>query len=195
MTLDEAHVLAANRAFFTAFSKRDPAAMASLWCQRAPVACVHPGWQALHGRDDVLASWEAILSHPESPKVDCSNEAQNGAHMEITIAKHVAKRQLPLGEYEAQTLVDEFVAEHLLPAEPALRAMVAHVFVRFSRLFSENAALSRLLCKELFIHHSDYRVEHVQIWVDSPLHVKPRLTPHAHDRKAMFGTRSGSEGP
>ena len=128
-------------------------------------------------------------------KVDCSNEAQNGAHMEITIAKHVAKRQLPLGEYEAQTLVDEFVAEHLLPAEPALRAMVAHVFVRFSRLFSENAALSRLLCKELFIHHSDYRVEHVQIWVDSPLHVKPRLTPHAHDRKAMFGTRSGSEGP
>ena len=74
MTLDEAHVLAANRAFFTAFSKRDPAAMASLWCQRAPVACVHPGWQALHGRDDVLASWDAILSHPESPNVDCSNE-------------------------------------------------------------------------------------------------------------------------
>jgi ketosteroid isomerase-like protein len=74
MTLDEAQVLAANRAFFTAFSLRDPVAMASLWCRRVPVACVHPGWQALHGRDDVLASWEAILSHPESPKVDCSNE-------------------------------------------------------------------------------------------------------------------------
>jgi hypothetical protein len=40
--------------------------------------------------------------------------------IEVTISKHVAKRQLPLSEYEAETLVDEFVTERLLPGEPAL---------------------------------------------------------------------------
>jgi hypothetical protein len=125
--------------------------------------------------------------------IDCSNDIENGIHIEVTISKHVAKRQLPLSEYEAETLVDEFVTERLLPGEPALQAMVAHVFLRFSRLFSENEAISHLRCEECHIHRSDYRIDNVQIWVDSPLHVKPRLTAHAHDRKAMFGTRSGSE--
>jgi ketosteroid isomerase-like protein len=74
MPSDEARVLAANRAFYTAFCKRDLPGMQALWAKRGEVSCVHPGWSALHGREDVLASWEAILGHPDSPKVECSNE-------------------------------------------------------------------------------------------------------------------------
>ncbi|MEX2650419.1 MAG: nuclear transport factor 2 family protein [Alphaproteobacteria bacterium] len=64
-------VLAANAAFYRAFAAGDFQAMDALWARRAPVACTHPGWRALIGRDAVLASWAAILSAPERPAIVC----------------------------------------------------------------------------------------------------------------------------
>ena len=66
-------VLAANEAFYTAFATRDVDAMEALWAQQARVACIHPGWNALHGREAVLASWRDILSNPNSPPIRCSD--------------------------------------------------------------------------------------------------------------------------
>jgi ketosteroid isomerase-like protein len=63
MQNDEA-VLTANRAFYHAFRTRDFAAMDALWARTAPVACIHPGWAALIGRDAVMASWRDILGQP-----------------------------------------------------------------------------------------------------------------------------------
>ena len=51
---DEDEVLAANAAFYAAFANSDVKAMDSVWARRAPVACVHPGWEALVGRDRVM---------------------------------------------------------------------------------------------------------------------------------------------
>src|SRR5579883_2287878 len=62
-------VLAANGAFYAAFNARDMDAMASIWAARAPVACIHPGWNVLIGRDAVLDSWRGILSNPEQPRI------------------------------------------------------------------------------------------------------------------------------
>ena len=70
-TAEEAEVLAANTAFYRAFVGRDPAAMDVLWAREAPVACVHPGWEALYGRSEVMASWRAILTSPSSQSVQC----------------------------------------------------------------------------------------------------------------------------
>jgi ketosteroid isomerase-like protein len=64
-------VLAANQSFYDAFARGDLAAIDHLWARRAPVACVHPGWEALHGRDEVLASFRAILGGG-TPKVACT---------------------------------------------------------------------------------------------------------------------------
>ena len=65
MTADtDAAVLAANAAFYSAFATRDMTAMSELWAAEAPVACTHPGWPVLLGRDDVLASWRGILENP-----------------------------------------------------------------------------------------------------------------------------------
>jgi ketosteroid isomerase-like protein len=58
----EAAVLAANAAFYRAFSDGDYAAMNELWAERAPVACLHPTSQALMGRSLVLRAWRQILS-------------------------------------------------------------------------------------------------------------------------------------
>lgn len=66
---DEAAVLAANEAFYTAFAQRDVTAMAALWAGDAAVSCVHPGWNVLTGREDVLTSWRGILANPNQPRV------------------------------------------------------------------------------------------------------------------------------
>lgn len=63
-------VLFANEAFYLAITSRDVGAMTRLWGDE-PVACLHPGWAALFGRKDVLASWQRILTHEASPKITC----------------------------------------------------------------------------------------------------------------------------
>ncbi len=47
--------------------------MEALWSTAHLVACIHPGWQALHGRTQVIASWRAILQNPDSPEIECSD--------------------------------------------------------------------------------------------------------------------------
>ncbi len=64
-------LLRTNAAFYRAFAERDIEAMDELWAQRTPVACIHPGWPALHGRDDVMSSWRAILLGSEAPEIRC----------------------------------------------------------------------------------------------------------------------------
>ncbi len=72
MPTPEAEILAANQAFYDAFSHHDVEAMEAVWSTRTDLACVHPGWDAIHGRREVLSSWRAILSSPEAPPVECS---------------------------------------------------------------------------------------------------------------------------
>lgn len=60
-------ILAANEAFYDAFRREDPVAMNEIWARRAPVGCIHPGWDALLGRDQVMASWRAIMANGAPP--------------------------------------------------------------------------------------------------------------------------------
>ncbi len=72
-TTPEALLLRANQAFYAAFSGRDIEAMDELWAHGTPVACVHPGWPPLHGREDVMSSWRALLLGGQSPRVRCES--------------------------------------------------------------------------------------------------------------------------
>ncbi|MCE9579025.1 MAG: nuclear transport factor 2 family protein [Deltaproteobacteria bacterium] len=65
-----AEIVAANEAFYAAFRNQDALAMDALWARHAPVACIHPGWGALVGRDRVIASWLAIMA-AGAPQVHC----------------------------------------------------------------------------------------------------------------------------
>ena len=71
MTTDERAVLDANDAFYRAFAERDVDAMEALWARSIPVACIHPGWQVLNGRDNVMASWRGILGGVP-PAIECT---------------------------------------------------------------------------------------------------------------------------
>ena len=72
MSSDEQAGLAANAAFYDAFARRDLEAMDTLWARRSAIACIHPGWPALFGRETVMESWRAITAGAESPRITCS---------------------------------------------------------------------------------------------------------------------------
>jgi ketosteroid isomerase-like protein len=67
-------VLSANLEFYRAFNDRNAKAMDALWARGAAVLCVHPGWTALSGRDEVIKSWRAILANPDAPHVMCHDD-------------------------------------------------------------------------------------------------------------------------
>ncbi len=62
-------ILAANVAFYRAFNQKDISAMDAVWARDVDVACVHPGWNVLQGRDPIIESWARILSNPNQPRI------------------------------------------------------------------------------------------------------------------------------
>ena len=67
---DTEAVLAANEAFYRAFSNRDISAMNLLWWQGTTSLCVHPGGRVLRGWEAIQASWESIFRHTDSLEID-----------------------------------------------------------------------------------------------------------------------------
>ena len=59
-------VLRANQALYDAFESGDIDLMSALWLdgpEAGSVACIHPGWSLLRGRDVVLRSWAMIMAN------------------------------------------------------------------------------------------------------------------------------------
>lgn len=70
---DEAAILAANAAYYRAFSGGDFAAMRRIWADDK-VSCIHPGWPALIGRQAILDSYREILRNPNQERIDPRQE-------------------------------------------------------------------------------------------------------------------------
>ena len=68
MSSEEA-VLEANERFYQAFNLKDVAMMDGAWAAEHGVTCVHPGWNVLEGRAEVLDSWHSILGNPNQPRI------------------------------------------------------------------------------------------------------------------------------
>lgn len=69
-SLDKEAVIAANQAFYDAFSNRNLASMNGLWWQGATSLCVHPGSQVLMGWSEIQASWQGIFQNTNSLEID-----------------------------------------------------------------------------------------------------------------------------
>ena len=68
MNNDE-EVLFCNDAFYQAFLNRDMKAMDEIWATSSPVLCIHPGGNALTSREQIMSSWEGIISHEACPRI------------------------------------------------------------------------------------------------------------------------------
>lgn len=62
--MSTAHALFATDAFYLAFRNKDVDAMDALWATRHDLCCIHPGWQVLHERNEIMETWQAILGNP-----------------------------------------------------------------------------------------------------------------------------------
>jgi len=91
MSPEEIAVLDANSAFYRAFARRDLPAMEALWAEGAAVACIHPGWDALRGREAVMESWRSLLEG-EAPDIDC---AAASAHVAGDVAWVLCRERIP----------------------------------------------------------------------------------------------------
>ena len=67
----EQAALLANESFYVAFAARDLDSMNALWASKAPVTCIHPGWNPLQSRETIMKSWQAILAAADGPEIRC----------------------------------------------------------------------------------------------------------------------------
>ena len=70
MAGDRELVLAANKAFYRSFEKKDLEAMEAVWSKGMGCLCIHPGRDALKGWDDIRDSWERILTNISYLEID-----------------------------------------------------------------------------------------------------------------------------
>ena len=58
----EQRILFANDAFYAAFTSGDVVAMSNAWVTSYPIVCLHPGARPIFDREEMMRSWEDILS-------------------------------------------------------------------------------------------------------------------------------------
>jgi ketosteroid isomerase-like protein len=71
---DDADILAVNAAYYQAFATGDFPAMRQIWADEENISCIHPGWPALLGRQDILESYRQILSNPNQDRIEHRND-------------------------------------------------------------------------------------------------------------------------
>jgi len=68
---EHAALLFANDAFYIAFSGGDYEAMEAMWSKSPQITCIHPGWDALNGSEEVMDSWRTIMENSEKLDITC----------------------------------------------------------------------------------------------------------------------------
>lgn len=58
---DRVELLGANNSFYQSLEAFDLGAMKALWFRGQGVRCIHPGWEAIHGYDAVIESWDQVF--------------------------------------------------------------------------------------------------------------------------------------
>ena len=65
----------AEQAFYSAFEACDPELMEAVWAEGA-VSCIHPGAPVIHGRQQVLSSWQQIFTGAQPPALKIETISQ-----------------------------------------------------------------------------------------------------------------------
>jgi ketosteroid isomerase-like protein len=63
-------VLAANKAFYRAFEKKDIEAMSAVWSKGTASLCIHPGREVTRGWEAIQQSWEQIFHATRYLEID-----------------------------------------------------------------------------------------------------------------------------
>ncbi|MGH7933463.1 MAG: nuclear transport factor 2 family protein [Candidatus Binataceae bacterium] len=91
---DREKVLAANRAFYSAFESLEIERMERVWLREPRIVCVHPGWRRLRGWGPVMNSWQRIFQSAFEMKFDLG-EADvmiNGELAVVVVEENLTQR-------------------------------------------------------------------------------------------------------
>ncbi|MHB8461559.1 MAG: hypothetical protein ACYDA1_02835 [Vulcanimicrobiaceae bacterium] len=106
--------------------------------------------------------------------------------IELLVDSVSAHRMCPLSELQANALLDEIHAKRdIFPHESAFSHMVTHLLIKCSKLYSESG-IDGFVLYPVYLQEKDYRIGVARMFRSKALHLKERLEPHAHDRKAAF---------
>ena len=85
-------VKAANQRFYEAFGALDIQKMDEAWVDSETAMCVHPGWQALVGWDNIRASWVGIFDNTTLMhfNVQYLNVVVHGDAAWVTCIEHIS---------------------------------------------------------------------------------------------------------
>ena len=85
-------VKAANQRFYEAFGALDIQRMDEVWADSETAMCVHPGWQALVGWDNIRASWAGIFDNTTLMhfNVQYLNVVVHGDAAWVTCIEHIS---------------------------------------------------------------------------------------------------------
>ena len=110
-----------------------------------------------------------------------------GAEMSVSIGSTIASVLAPLEPEAAIAFVHGFRGIGLSANDPRVEHMLAHLLVKFSRMFFDTDAM-RMECTDVHVHESGYYVGHVNLVTHAHLHVVPQPE---HDRHMPFEHHPG----
>lgn len=117
--------------------------------------------------------------------IEARDDAVLGRIVEIRGGGHVANRVVPLGEDQAEAMLAEFHAKHGIASSEARARMLAHILLRVSEIFADDAIV-RMSLDPVRIAENSYDVLAAHIVARRPLMLHRRLAKDAHDRKGYL---------
>jgi hypothetical protein len=114
----------------------------------------------------------------------------DSAIMSLAIGNALAEAPAPKTLEGARAIVAKVRTEASLGHDPSFEHMLAELLLRASEMFEESEA-TRLDFTPLHVHPTSYHIGEVTLFVEKPLHLRARLEPDSHDRRAVFDHRHG----
>jgi hypothetical protein len=139
---------------------------------------------AVRGSDSMKASRGGRMANL------CIAREDGAERLILTVAGKRADGNLPHDLAGARAIVGTLRSEAALPDDPSFEEMLADLLVKAAKLFEETGA-TRFELSSLRLHPTSYHIGKVTLLHDKPLHVKARLEPDSHDRRAVFDHRHG----
>lgn len=116
--------------------------------------------------------------------IECKDDPVQGRIVEIRSGTHHAHRLAPIDEFQAEAMLSDFGAKHGIASNEKETRMLAHLLLRASAVFSEDA-IEGVLLDPVRLHHGAYDVLGAKIEASRAVTLNRRLDPHAHDRKGL----------
>jgi ATP-grasp domain len=117
--------------------------------------------------------------------IEAYNDDSIGRIVELQCGTHRAYRLHPLTKDLAEAMLTEFRSKRNIAGTEKSAHMLEHLLLKVSEIY-EDQTIVRLSLNPVRLHGNTYDVLDTKITTKGGLNIRPRLAPHAHDKKAFY---------